>query len=757
VTALTPEQQSIIEEETRVLAETLASLRSQAEYAHGKFESEQDRSRDLNSQIVASYRAEERALLASDEAVAHALSQKKREDLKHIQKLLKKPYFGRILVEEARGGRTSRIEYKLGLIANPDCRIVDWRSAPISKLYYEYQEGDTYEEEILGAERVGVVLMRRILEIDHGVLRSIQCNQGTFVKKGAEWSVSHEAHRITKAGSASTLADVLPMVTPEQFRAITEDAETAILIQGVAGSGKTTVALHRLAWLIRERGLAPKDCAVILFSEALRRYIFSLLPSLELEGVSVILYSGWAESVLRSHLPQCISPDGGLRRPDGIVPHTLLRAKRTMALLDVIESIAILERENTVRAVDSMLQEPSIPASLSKLWRETSAQEMGLVAALHSLRLNIQESIGRVSATHALFSTLSSIRAKIEEILRTLPTTIDIYISALSRHKAILERDDSRLLSLDILKETESTTVRHLKTSSIDRADESIILRILQVRGGEPSNSPLGLPRFKHLVADEVQDYTPANLATLVAAVEHPWQLTLVGDVAQSIHDGGSFPGWDRLKSRWRLKDSISRSIALTVSYRSTLPIMKLADSVLGRSIVTEGRSGRVPLLFKAETEDLAIEAAIKWLEKGLELYPSEMSAVLCVNASEARQLTSFLKPRFNHGVRYADASNFTFEAGLVVTTTQVVKGLEFANVLIWNPDRDTFPKNSEGQSLLHVAITRAFENLCFVSYRRVSDLLPSDSSGLIRVVRLKKPEPERESPPPGALDRIPQ
>jgi DNA helicase IV len=184
---------------------------------------------------------------------------------------------------------------------------------------------------------------------------------------------------------------------------------------------------------------------------------------------------------------------------------------------------------------------------------------------------------------------------------------------------------------------------------------------------------------------------------------------------------------------------------------------MKLADSVLGRSIVTEGRSGRVPLLFKAETEDLAIEAAIKWLEKGLELYPSEMSAVLCVNASEARQLTSFLKPRFNHGVRYADASNFTFEAGLVVTTTQVVKGLEFANVLIWNPDRDTFPKNSEGQSLLHVAITRAFENLCFVSYRRVSDLLPSDSSGLIRVVRLKKPEPERESPPPGALDRIPQ
>jgi DNA helicase-2/ATP-dependent DNA helicase PcrA len=746
---ITPEQQAIIDEELKVLAEVSESLRKQASYAAGKFESEQDKSRELNSSIVASHRAEEKAMLASDEAVAHALSIKKKGDLKDIQKLLKRPYFGRVIVEEERPQGTKTIEYKLGLFANPDCRIIDWRSAPISKLYYEYREGDDYEEIILGQERVGRVLQRRTVEIEHGVLRSIICPQGTFEKKGSEWIVHAGGMRTTKAGASSTLADVLPLVTAEQFRMITEDADTAILIQGVAGSGKTTVALHRLAWLLKERAesMNAEDVLIILFSKPLQRYIQSLLPSLELENISVLGYSEWASKICRTALPEFIDLDLDLpRRPTNPVPTRIFRVKRTMAVLDVLEETIAHEKADFIDKITRLFSEQEVPTGILKSWHEVAKKPLALFLLIEEILTVLTRAQETISASHPRFASLKLVLEQIDQMRKELPAITDIYVKALSNFEAILSNDDSKLLNRELLKDTHAITVAHLSEKMIDGADESLLLRAIQARHGHLPHPLLSrsIP-FKHIIADEVQDYTPAQLATIVSAVEHPGQLTLVGDVAQSIHDQGAFPGWEKLKQRWKLKDSISRSISLTVSFRSTLPIMRLADRVHDRTLVTSGRDGRVPIWFRSETEELGIEAVLKWLEKAVELYTTEMSAVLCASPQEARQVLSLLKPRFGHSVRLGDDTNFSFEEGIVVTTTQLVKGLEFANVLLWNPSRETYPNNEIGRNLLYVAITRAIENLSVVSWNRPTDLLPPERERLMRYVELQKPEEEEE------------
>lgn len=745
--ALSPDQQAIVDQEQEILSSVLESLRKQAAYSASKFTSEQDKSREMNASIVASYRAEEKAMLASDEAVAHALSQKKKADLGDIQKLLKRPYFGRIVVEEERPQGTRTIEYKLGLSANPDCRIIDWRSAPISKLYYEYREGDDYEEEILGQERIGTIMLRRTVEIEHGVLKSITTPQGSFEKRNGEWFVRSGSARSTRAGAASTLTDVLPLVSPEQFRMITEEAETAILIQGIAGSGKTTVALHRLSWLMQARkdDMASEDVLVLLFSRPLQRYIQSMLPAMDLQDIQVVAFSDWAAGVFKKILPAVVDTESAsprVKRPAEPIPARIQRLKISMALLDLLEKAVSEEKIQITGRLTERLKSSGASALALRLLSDIQRLDLPLISGLNRLR----EGLDRQSSPGAEDRQALQL---VEQQLRELQDLTGFYQGLYQSDEAIVERDETRLIDRTLIAEAGKRTLESLAAQTLDAADEALLLRLYQLRHGLlPRLKGDMTARLKHIIADEVQDYAPAELATIVAAVEHPGQLTLVGDVDQSIRESGSFPGWEKLKQRWKLKDSIARAISLTVSYRSTLPIMKLADRILQRKLVTTGREGRVPIWFFAKKEDRGIEAALKWLEKAMELYPTEMSAVLCTERQEARQILSLLKPRFGNAIRLGDDHNFTFEEGIVVSTVSQVKGLEFANVLLWNPDRDQFPMTDQGRNLLYVAVTRAIENLSVVSWKKHSQLLPHGREGYMRMVDLTIEEEEEPQEP---------
>jgi DNA helicase-2/ATP-dependent DNA helicase PcrA len=173
--ALTEQEQAALTLEQATFVVVKRSIADQIARAEDRLYQENQRARALTSQIHETRRVEDKALLASDEAVSHGLKDHKREEVETLRKQATNPYFARIkLEEELPNGSKTLIEYKLGLSANTDLRIVDWRRAPISKLYYEYQEGAEYVEEILGKERIGTVLERVRVEIDKGNLRSIQ-------------------------------------------------------------------------------------------------------------------------------------------------------------------------------------------------------------------------------------------------------------------------------------------------------------------------------------------------------------------------------------------------------------------------------------------------------------------------------------------------------------------------------------------------------------------------------------------------------
>ncbi|MCB0309920.1 MAG: AAA family ATPase [Bdellovibrionales bacterium] len=655
---LKPEESALIDEESRILKTTIDSLAKQRVHDQERLAREARRSRELTSELVATRREEDRAMLASDEAVSHALTEKKGSDLKVLDKLIDKPYFARFVLEERDRGATKRLEYKLGFSSNPDCRIMDWRKAPVSKIYYEYREGEEYAEEIQGRERTGQVALRHSIEVREQELQRVTCRYGTFMRKGSDWErVSGNQSSHLKGG----LPSILSLISAEQFKTITDNVETPLLIQGIAGSGKTTVALHRLAWLVHEDngGINPEHCRVIVLNRTLKSYVEDTLPSMGVTGVTVLTYAEWVSQELKKSGITELSSEQHLPRPLSQEPQSVKRLKHSMALLQSLE-------------------------------------HLGGGASLESFHKAI--------------------------------------IDVLSNPKALMALDETRLLSMDLIKETKERVSKNYSEMVYDPSDDALILRWVQLNSQR-------VKAFEHIVVDEVQDFSAAQLATVLAAVDKSNHLTLVGDTAQQSGPETGFVGWEKLRHHWESRSEIPSFLELKISHRSTLPIMRFADHVQGRDLSTNGRPGRIPLWFRCKRESQAIEAALQWLSTAANKYPDALTSIICRNSHEAKTLFSLLQPTFGSTLRLAVNHDFSFEEGIVVTDIEHVRGLEFVNVLIWNPDSKSYSHDESSRNMLYIAVTRASENLCLVTWKSASPLLPHAATKLVRVYEPEDPE----------------
>jgi len=247
------------------------------------------------------------------------------------------------------------------------------------------------------------------------------------------------------------------------------------------------------------------------------------------------------------------------------------------------------------------------------------------------------------------------------------------------------------------------------------------------------------------LVVDEVQDTTPPQLAASLGAVDNMKHLTLVGDEAQGIRERATYFGWEDLKKQWDEDENLARLATLSVSHRSTQPIVNLADYVADRKFVRDGRPGKRPLWFHCKREDQAIEEALGWLERVSEAQPGALTVVVCQNRSEALSLVGMFEPTFGPSVRFGDRASLSFEEGILVTEVRAVKGLEFPHVMVWNASKENYPEDDRGRGMLYVAISRAENLLSLVTWGKTSRLLPPFRSKLVRVVNRTIEDEEEE------------
>lgn len=289
-----------------------------------ELEENQQEARSLTSRIVATQREEEKQALQSDELVAHSLVKLRLSQSVSLTELLEQPYFARVIYHE----NNRDTEFRLGVFSVPELRIVDWRKGPISKLYYDYEEGQAYDDEIAGVEREGEIKLRRSYRGQRDILSAIELKDHSYVLSKGAWhkqkkfsgkpfslkdreeikklmaEFNEEAFLKTRTASGY-LHQVLSLLTPEQFRMISTEIDKPIIIQGAAGTGKTTVALHRLAWLFfAGNSLAREENAlVIVYSHSLAQYVKHVLPELGIHHVKILTYDEWQRDLHAGKLP----------------------------------------------------------------------------------------------------------------------------------------------------------------------------------------------------------------------------------------------------------------------------------------------------------------------------------------------------------------------------------------------------------------------------------------------------------------------
>jgi DNA helicase-2/ATP-dependent DNA helicase PcrA len=245
------------------------------------------------------------------------------------------PYFAHLRLEEDERTRDVLIGRRSFVDRRNRVHIVDWRNAPVSRIYYRYEEGDDYEEHFGEKTLEGLIKARRSLTIEGGRLRRIGCPQATFVTDAeGRWFEADSVAPSRLAGGQGTatrppalrpgrkesalgvhspgvlradkhLPEIAALIDPVQFGLITRPESGLVVLQGGAGSGKTTVALHRVAYLnyaMPGRFRADKVLVMVL-SEAMVRYVERVLPSLGVKNVPVVTSAEWFRRTRRRLLP----------------------------------------------------------------------------------------------------------------------------------------------------------------------------------------------------------------------------------------------------------------------------------------------------------------------------------------------------------------------------------------------------------------------------------------------------------------------
>ena len=462
------------------------------------------------------------------------------------------------------------------------------------------------------------------------------------------------------------LPDIAGLIDPAQFALISRPSSGFVAIRGAAGSGKTTVALHRIAYLAYEDPRVDSaDTLFLVFSPALRDYVAHVLPALGVPRVRIQTFAEWA---------------GGLRRR--LFPRLPKQQREdTPALVERIKLHPALGKAQEAHVADH--PGPAHVAQVIDDWASVLTQAERL------------EAVFREHAPDA-FS-----RRQLDEIA----------IWCRRRHDELMSRlagDPNARPELDV-------------------EDDALLLRAWQLRIGPlpgPDRRPLA---YRHIAIDEVQDFSPLEARVLLDCLDDNKSLTLAGDTQQHLVKDSGFTSWERFFND--LGVAGTEVSTLEVSYRSARPITDFALALLGdlrddASPVITTREGPPVESFEFTDEG----ACVAFLGEALTALASEepLASIAVLTPSEEASEIYFrgLVESDVPGLHRVAHQDFRFGPGVEITEIDQAKGLEFDYVILVDTDAENYPADDSSRRRLHVGATRAIHQLWLMMTETPSPLV---------------------------------
>jgi DNA helicase-2/ATP-dependent DNA helicase PcrA len=622
---------------------------------------------------------EDRGSLLTQYDQAHGLLQQLRQARDTPRVDPESPYFAHVCLEE--NGRKRHVFLGKATRIDNGLRIVDWRNAPISRIFYRYQQGEEYEEELGGRDVEGRVLVRRTVTIDRDGLQRVDAPEGTYVRTDDAW-LHRDRETVRLAGGQGTalrahgqgggmdrrlgtdlagsrrrrdkrLPDIAGLIDAEQFELITRPRTGFVVIRGTAGSGKTTVALHRIAWMAYEDPSYDSPRTLFLvFSKALKDYVGHVLPALGVKNAAVEDFRSWAHRARTRHFPMLP------KHPRDTTPALVVRLKQHPILLEVLQ-------EHVTRQDGPSTAQQAIDDWMSVLTDASLIREVMMRRAPDAF-------------TEAeLDKATSWCTARCRELSEKLDGDSDV-------------------------------------DAAIDLEDEPLLLRAFQLRVGPLLGRKKRPLRYKHLAIDEVQDFSPTEVRVLLDCMDRNRSITLAGDTQQHVMKESGFTSWADFFGHLGVEGTAVDT--LRISYRSSAPIVSFAMGLLGDlreddlPVVT--RDGPPVELFRFTDHGAVVAFLADALKELLDEEPMASVVLLTPDANTSGIYSVGLKAGEVPNLHRVTNQDFSFSPGVEITELDQIKGLEFDYVVLVEPSAAHYPDTPAARRLLHVGATRAVHQL---------------------------------------------
>lgn len=591
-------------------------------------------------------------------------------------KMKDSPYFARIDFCERDSSKPEtyyigRFSFRHGY----ELLILDWR-APISGMFYDHEIGPAGFDAPSG--RIdGKLTKKRQFSIKNGRMEYALETSANIQDDVLQKELSHT--------SSEKMKTIISTIQKEQNQIIRDENTKTLIIQGAAGSGKTSIALHRIAFLLYryKDQLSARNVTILSPNKVFGDYISNVIPELGEEPIYELSFSELAGIQLETAIK--FKPE---KDP---LEYSCEAYTRRICFKSTLDFVKLMDTY-----IKQMPDDIFIPADIS-FGRFTTKKEWILkrfyAYSKHPVKQRLKMTADDIHDRFQSENTMQDDLPTVSQILKKLSSMLTI------KNPLALYKDFYKKMKI-----SEMLVFPSKKT--LEWADVYPFLYLTADFEGLKTSK-----LTKHLVVDEMQDYTPIQYAVL--NLLFPCAKTILGDFAQLIH-----PYHRHTLEDMKQLYKNAQFAELRKSYRSTFEIMSFAKSILKNDTLEPvERHGDKPAAIACsnETDKLSqIKKAIKCFRQG---QTASLGIILKTNTA-ARELYELLSEETE--VHLIAPESTSFKHGVTIASVQMSKGLEFDNVIIPDADSTTYTTEYD-RNLLYIACTRAMHRLTLLYTNEVS------------------------------------
>ena len=702
----------------------------------------------------------------ADDFMKAALRDKFTQRIKNLKMVINKPYFARVDFIEK--GDVKRDAFYLGKVMVTDHNtleqiVIDWR-APIADLYYEGRLGEANYNCPAGNIEGEIKLKRQYFFNKDGELENVMDIDIT--------TNDEMLQPFLAANSDTRLKNIISTIQAEQNKIIRSEMWRPLVVQGVAGSGKTTIALHRIAYLIYnyDKNFFPEEFLIIAPSKFFLNYISNVLPDLGVERVQQSTYEDIAfeiigdefdiedpneklaiiidnnksdkekemskvieqASILKSsirfknmvdeylyELEKRFIPDEDfkidkyvfMKRED--IHHLYFREYANLPICRRIEEIVKHLKNSVMMRSGEILKdiEEERDYKIAKVKAEEPIEEirLSMIRNLYGDAEKLAKSVIKDAKKHALNYFGAN---KVMTPLKYYKEFLDVYFEQIAS-----ERIDKR--QIKYIKDSFATAQRKGK---IEMEDIAPLMYIKCMVHGVKTKFEL-----KHIVVDEAQDFSEFQFYVFKKIIKSN-SMTILGDLAQGIYYYRGTRNWQKTMSVVFGEDSDLKYLTLKKTYRTTEEIMNVANKVisnindvlnceLGEPVMKNG----APVTFKHFENHSDM---INQIKARLEEFKQKGFTNIAIIGKTIPDCLKLQKELNNDEIHMISSKDAEYNGGINICPSYLSKGLEFDAVIITDTDVNNYTKSEVDTKLLYVCITRAMNTLDIYYVDKITELL---------------------------------